>query len=640
MRLCVGVDGQELDDDVVVKSGRVRLLLRIETGYKIDPPEGTFSVDPAFAVGSPTARGKFPELVVHARPGVPCRIAFSSDPQPSGNPIELDRTLTFVAPKLAGWMAVAVAAAGLLTLFALWQFGVAFENGRSEVKSVWSADTLFTWGLSAAGILAAVVGLSWDRARNYLIAHTWFTIRVAAVVAVLALVLPVAFLGVVTNATPETISPFQDPTTQLAPATTTRYLRGVTALNIRLPFAPCSPGRDCRGTDLSFNSLLLSALGWKKTVIRCAPRPGEAYFANDLAESKTCKPDPDLVIARSPRTLDFVKPAGNVSADERIRYELTPFASGVEQKPEGLAAETVSVKLEDTDVSAYSELVLEGHDLLARVHFPLPANELRAYGPWTTRGTLLGGRVLSGPTVVGTLSCSVRPKTAQLRVNFLRARAHVKRIAMAHLGKGDTENGEFHESFEIARPELVTHVPWCLDSASDKGAFALELYVDGSWTPNGWSMELPVNIAAVHVYGEDGALKGRLVAAKDVPMRGTLVSYSIGADVGVWATAKYQWESETTTSRYHTAVWAMAGDETFNVQLFDGSRREARKIAGRREFTLSPLRLRQCYIDKRTNHEIPKPKDPNACDHRDTADWFRKYPHVDCSLTSSLCTVR
>ena len=152
-------------------------------------------------------------------------------------------------------------------------------------------------------------------------------------------------------------------------------------------------------------------------------------------------------------------------------------------------------------------------------------------------------------------------------------------------------------------------------------------------------MQVPVNIAAVHVFGEEGDLRGRLVTGKNKPpLRRpvTLISYSIGADVRVWEKkGKYQWEAEPSRSRNYTAVWAVDGDDTFDAQLFDGKHRRATKVPEGTEFKLEPLPLRHCYIDRRTNQEIPKPTP--SCSSAGTREWFEDFPHPGCALTSSLC---
>lgn len=639
MRICVLTGGRELEGDLVVRSGRLDLYLRIDPGHTGDPPRGTFSVERGLAVGPHQASGEFPRLSVVARPGRKCTISFVSEPQTDGALVRETRELKFIHPWHARWMATAVLTATVASLFAMWQFGIALQSGRSEVDSLWAADTILSWGAPLAGVTAGLVGVTTSRARNYFLARVPLTAGLAVGVSALATTLPIAFLGTVTNATPETIAPFDGVATALGPAKTTRYLRGPTKLKVDAPFEVCALSESCPGTDLSLTSLLIGAFDRNIKVVRCARRQNEKHFEEDLARATTCTPDADHAIHRTAAEVDFLEAKDKVSSDIRVRYEFKPFAP-TKQAIEKLAERTVTVRLAEKHVSAYSDIVLEGHDIVSKVHLPLPTDGITALGPWTSGATLMNGRVLSGTTQVGSVSCVVPHDTAHLRIAFEPTRAHLKRVVVTHITEAGTENGNFYQSFEIDRPELVTHVPWCLSPVGEQDAFALDLHLDGTWTPRGWSMVLPVGVSVVHVFRSDGALLGRLLTDSGNPLKHptTLVAHSLGANVRVFAAPNYYWAAEAAASSSHPAVWAIEGDERFNVQLDSGEQKVASPGDSPGNFKLTSLQLRRCFINTQTNRQLQEPMGTCVEDERKVALWFSEFPHVGCSTRSQLCT--
>ena len=659
MKLCVNIDGADIEEDLVVMSGDLELWLRIEPGYEIKAPSGTFSI------GDKSAAGLFPRLPFKASSGGSCSIRFVSEPLPgppsvAGGPplnevIERARTLTFVSRGRVVTICLAALVAVLAALFFAWKLGVVLENGKDAVKSIWPLDTLFPLLVTGVTGLLAVADWSWKSPRTWFLTHHRLSLALAALVAAISLGVPWFSMAVVTNGSPEKV-PFDGGTAELDPQTSTLVFSSQSKVHEADPFEACQPGSDCKVTDRSATSLLLRLLTAETTVIHCLRKANQKpYEDQELKNAKTCRPDPLMIIERDPsnilpKLVTSAEAAPTAQAAEArdqsgIHYELQPFAPGIKQTLGGLSGARVMVSLAKDQSSALSELVLDGNDLLSHVHIQLPTSDKReAYGPWLpTESPLVNGRVFSGSLLVGKLACAVPANSPTLSIDFAPSRSHLKRVSLEKLTALEVDKGNFYQSFEVERPELVTHVPWCSSSTPNLDRYAMDLYLDDSWTPDNWSITLPLNVVSVHVHGADGRYAGKLVVSRAAgagPLPLQLVSYAISASVKVWQATTYQWEAyQPSHGEYASAVFAFAGDENFAVELSDGSKRRTEKNTDKdarlREFRLEPLPLRRCYIDRKTNLELRTPG--QSCSSKDTAAWFHDFPHVDCAVTSELC---
>jgi hypothetical protein len=679
MRLCVTIDGEDLVNDVVVRSGEVELWFRLEPGYKVEPPTGVFSVD------GRSARGAFPRLKLtptkreyevrfDSEPVAPPRAEttdatskVAEDP-----PIVLTRTLIFVQR----WQVIALALIGgisaLLMVLCAWKLGIAAQNSTREVKSLWSLDALLPWFGSGVAIAAAAVGLSRSRTRRLLLCHFELTLLSAIAVGGFFALVQSLLIGVISNASPEKVSPFEGLAVELAPDSTTLFFRPWQKPSVRRPFKTCRPRDDagCATADASLTAWLLRVLSGDTTVVSCDWRGNAHYFAEDeLKLATNCKTDPSTVIARSHAQLQAIveragcepacpaKAIGAASPVEAsaITYDLRPFISNPRQRFDKLGEALVHIGAQPRKGNALTELVLDGHDLLEHVHLPLPAGDgLVAYGTWPAgEPALASGRVLIGSALIGSLACPHPTDGSALQIDFAPSRAHVRRISVEKLAPGDSDNGEFYQSYAVERPELVTHVPWCSPAkpssaaAGDAAEYSIDLYLDDAWTPENWSITLPLRVAALHVHAAAAASAGKLTLRRhagkrssaspltsvdEAPDRLELVTYSIPANVHAWEGQRYQWESYAAGSEARSTVWAMRDETNFNVQLWDGGRRKTSRAT---DFALESLPLRQCFIAKRTNQDLGHAR--NDC-KESAAAWLKEFPHPDCSPTTSrLC---
>lgn len=634
MKLCIAINGKEIEEDVMLFTVPVTLWFRVDPGHDGEPPRTEFSVN------GQVVAGEFPCHVVSTAAKHSVKVALTSKgaaAEASGRPVEIFRTLTFVPRGTVLAHGLLAGAVALLWILTLWKLGIALQNGQREIKSLWSLEKLLPHALLISSALFATLGISKQRVRSYVYGQQPRGLLGAACLAGLSLLFQVCLLRATSNASPETIQPFTGLATELEPDSTTLGFAWW-AKKSDGPFQSCLPGKDCEPTDGSLTAYLLRFMSWETHVVKCQRGGNQAEFSGELQNDKSCTPDPARIIERSAAQLPVKPRADAASGDESgIRYELRPFAAGLEQRFESLATSLTRVSPRPGETSAISELVLDGHDLVHAVHIPwkgLNGAPVTAYAPWPRKeNVLVTGRVLSGTNLLGALVCASPGLDAELAIDFARSRARLRRISVERLAPGTVDNGSFYQSYEVQRPELLTHVPWCKRSgaAPDPSNYALDLYLDESWTPQNWSMTLPVRVVSVHIHGKngDGRLSWNRKAELALPLE--LVSHEIPADVRAFEGAHYSWQAHASTARNRAAVWALKQDDSFDVELWGGDKRKARKSAG---FKLERAPLRRCFIDKRTNAELERPNP--TCKSDGVVQWLANFPHAGCSSTASL----
>jgi hypothetical protein len=656
VRIRVFIDGREIDDDgLIVGTRGVTLWFRVDPGYDADPPEGTFSIGQSRASGpfaslrvEPGRRGnRYDVQFVSPSPADPAQPAVAEAPAPR---IQLSRRLTFI-PAVECWILCLtfILAASLVLVFS-WKTGIVLHHGESKVDSLWSGTEIVPTVVSLSTVLLGTVGVTRRSSRSWFLSHFWPSEVGLLVVLVLVVSIPLLFYGVATNAAPEKARPLSKFGTELAPGKTMLYFappghRSDVRYDPPPPFEACALADDCAATDASLTFLALSTLSAGTTVTRCARPSVATCFKEELAAATTCALDPAMRISRPesklPRSDVECSPApvaGGASAagkaTREVTYELRPFAPRLVKRFATLRDVSTTVVWPKDASGGYSELVLEGLDLIGKVRFPLPSTEaLVAAGPWIAQQAgLLNGAVLSGTESVGKLACALVKDTTELRIEFTASGAHIARLVVERLESDDTvSNGRFAQRFDVDRPELVTHVPWC---GKDDSRYAIDLYLDEAWTPEGWKLELPMTVASVRVHGADGSYEGSWRARNPGGSRsGTLVSRSIPARIRTWRTQEYEWEAHQQPDTPRAVVWAFKEDDEFSVQLWDGSRKKALE---KNKFQLENLALRACNISSKDNTE--QLQSDNCGEKGSARAWLKQYPHFECSAESRLCT--
>jgi len=641
MKIRVFIDAREVEEDgVIVSSRSTTLWFRVDPGYDEAPPEGVFSVD-----GVPVNGTAYPSwAVTPPRGGRRYTVRFESTASPNQASILLSRLLTFIPPgQIWVQLATAVIAAPVLFLFS-WKTGIALHHGEGRVQSLWSGTAILPTLTSLLTILLTTLGVARRSWRTWFLTNFWLSEGAIVATTLLALVVPFILYGVVTNAAPEKVRPFPRFSTELEPGQTTLYVRaaglGADLQHLtRPPFSACTLGDDCVATDASLTFLVLRAASADAKVLRCA-RPSVAKcFEEELAGTATCTPDPSMRIARAhsklPRSDNDCEASRVAERYEReVVYDLKPFAQNVAKSFDTLRDVSVTLTWPVGTPGAYSEFVLEGRDLIEKVHFPLPATEkLTAAGPWNSREAgLLNGVVMSGTESVGKVACAVANGTKELKIEFATSGPHVRRVVVEQLQAADSvSNGIFTQRFDVDRPELVTHLPWC---GEGDGRYAIDLYVDEAWAPEGWRITLPRAVASVRVHGPEGGYEGTWRVRKGQEARsGSLASHAVPGRIRRWNTRWQEWESYRMLAGTDTVVWAFEEGASFQVELWDGGRRLADRASN---FVLRNLPLRSCLISRKDNSELPN---DSRCEPDGSArDWLELYPHSGCSTSSRLCT--